>query len=40
MNSNSNNKTTSRPAFVNVTEAVINGRLYPNKENTVKNLKQ
>ncbi|KAL6934856.1 hypothetical protein ACO0R3_000820 [Hanseniaspora guilliermondii] len=35
-----NKKATSRPAFANVTEAVVNGRLYPTTENTTKNLKQ
>lgn len=37
---NTNKKATSRPAFANVTEAVVNGRLYPTTENTTKNLKQ
>ena len=37
---NTNKKATSRPAFANVTEAVVNGRLYTNTEHTTKNLKQ
>lgn len=37
---NTNKKATSRPAFANVTEAVVNGRLYTNIEHTTKNLKQ
>ena len=39
MNTSSNNKPT-RAAFVNVTEAVVNGSLYSNTENSAKNLKQ
>lgn len=35
---NTNKKATSRPAFANVTEAVVNGRLYTNTENTYKNI--